>query len=274
MNGYPIEQITSNPNKAIIVEPVGVVEYPSYVSTVARGKTKIASWTIAPKNTFNTFVATKGGRVALVLVADIASNNFLLNPDNLSKFATANNKELDVSLIKNEKEVISYGPVNVLKASFMYIGASENKNSRSKIMSNLPDLDCINYKKASPKEIFIRQYEYVNDVINTCGSNLNKTQLAKITTDKNYKLLKSAATNGIDMSTPSGLEIIKNILYPGVKGETREPVPMWKIQNAVNDMAYESLHLLLALTINKFNVEQSPVNAGEYTQKALIKALG
>ena len=95
-----------------------------------------------------------------------------------------------------------------------------------------------------------------------------------ITTDKNYKLLKSAATNGIDMSTPSGLEIIKNILYPGVKGETREPVPMWKIQNAVNDMAYESLHLLLALTINKFNVEQSPVNAGEYTQKALIKALG
>ena len=121
LNDLPVEQITEEPNKAFYVSPIGIVEQPSAASSVKRGKTNLSSWTTSPRNSaFSNFTETSSGRVAVLMVADVKSNNFVLNPENMSQFA----KSLSMYTIEDEQEVIAYGPVNVVEASAIYIKES------------------------------------------------------------------------------------------------------------------------------------------------------
>lgn len=118
--GLTVAEITSSPNKAFYVPDVGIVKKPNASSTVLRGGEHLSSWTIEPTwNTFSSFLTTIRGLVSIVLVADIQSNDFVMNPVNLTK-ALQYDTKMPFDLIDREQEVIARGPVNVIGAAYYY----------------------------------------------------------------------------------------------------------------------------------------------------------
>jgi len=118
LNNLPTKDVTAEPNKAFYVSNIGIIERPSIVSTVRTEKTLVSSWTIKPTApNFDDFIFCGNKSVIVLLVADIESNNFIMNPKNLVK-AKLNVSRLD--RIENEQEVIAIGPVNVLEAAVTY----------------------------------------------------------------------------------------------------------------------------------------------------------
>lgn len=228
LNGFPVEAITANPNVAFHVGAVGTVERPSASSTVARGETNISSWTIAPtKPHFADFCSTRPELVAILLVADIQSNEFFLNPDNITAYAQADRTSLDASLIKREREVIAFGPVNVIDATVIYIKPSISENEFDSIRSRCPSIEIYNLNKVTnvPASVFRPTYEYIKGYVDKYAGSLEDYALEYISTKNiHYQFLKALAENGLDFKDTKMIEFIKdNILL------TREPEDVTKI---------------------------------------------
>jgi hypothetical protein len=68
---------------------------------------------------FSSFLHTVRDLISIILVADIQSNDFVMNPAELSK-ALSYDTIMPVELIGREREVIAKGPVNVLGAAVYY----------------------------------------------------------------------------------------------------------------------------------------------------------
>ena len=173
LNDLPVKEIVSKPNQAFYVSPVGIIENPSAKSSMGKLNTKMSSWTIDPTLPRMAGFASSGpGHVSVVLVANIQSNNFFMNPENLSKsLANGIGISLPKSTIEDELEVIGYGPINVLEAAAIYIGSGEADRFRSETIQALPK---INFSRPAgsrgvsyslPAELFKKQLDYVNGAI-------------------------------------------------------------------------------------------------------------
>ena len=118
--GLSVEDITSNPGKAFYVPDVGIVEKPNAVSSISWGIESLSSWTIEPDlSAFVKFLHTIRDLCSIVLVADIQSNDFVMNPKQLSK-SLSYDTSMPVEIIGAEQEVIARGPVNVVGAAVYY----------------------------------------------------------------------------------------------------------------------------------------------------------
>jgi hypothetical protein len=208
-----VEDITSEPNKAFYVSEIGTVKRPSAVSTVERGKTSISSWTVDPSATqFDEFLGTEDRKVAILLVADIASNNFLLNPQNIS------NSQADLdgengSIIGSEQEVLAIGPVNVLEASAIYkLVEAHPAKERMDLIHDIPYIAIRPdpMTKLTPAINFIPILKYVDDAIFVYENELSPQDVAKIKNKVAYKLLTHLATNGFLLSNPKTVNIVIN----------------------------------------------------------------
>lgn len=120
LTGLTVEELTANPGKAIYVPDVGIVSKPNASSSIPRGGEHLSSWTIEPDlSAFSSFLHTVRDLISIVLVADIQSNDFVMNPAELSK-ALSYDTIMPVELIGREREVIAKGPVNVIGAAYYY----------------------------------------------------------------------------------------------------------------------------------------------------------
>jgi len=122
LNDFPVKEIISKPGKAFRVSPVGIVSNPAAKSSMGKLNTKLSSWTIDPTlRRMKGFLDTLQAHVGLVLVADIRSNNFFMNPENLID-TLDDDKALPRYMLEDEQEVIGYGPINCLEAAAIYVG--------------------------------------------------------------------------------------------------------------------------------------------------------
>lgn len=148
LNNLPIKEIIEEPNKAFYVSDIGVIENPTIKSIVARGKTSVSSWTLNPRApNFEKFLDSQLGECSVILVADVASNNFVINPKNLAR----NIPEFGGDLIENEQEVIGYGPINVLEAAVIYLSNDKLSIPQKQIDSWRKNLPVINLTKLPSK---------------------------------------------------------------------------------------------------------------------------
>jgi len=155
LNGLPVDTITARPGQAFLVEPVGVVEKPASSSTINKGETDISSWTVDPKApAFYDFCQSRYGGVSILMVAQTEGNNFFMNPKNMIKslkpYAKGRINFLcgDADLLKDEKEVIGYGPINVIKAVYLYRGATPIPDAQAILINALS----LKMKRKSPKK--------------------------------------------------------------------------------------------------------------------------
>ena len=119
-----VEEITSSPNKAFYVPDVGIVAKPNASTTVSRGAENLSSWTVEPDlRAFESFLQTIRDLCSIVLVADIQSNDFIMNPKEFSK-SLSYDSDMPVAMIGREQEVIAYGPVNVICGAVFYYGGN------------------------------------------------------------------------------------------------------------------------------------------------------
>jgi hypothetical protein len=285
LNGLPVETIIATPNKAICVEPIGMVENPGAKSTVGRGATKAASWTISPATyNFGDFTSTRSGYVAILLVANIDPEKFLLNPDSLANYAQEDSRIFDASLIKSEREVISLGPVDVLKAAYIYVQAKMPSHLQNTVFASLPRLSLPPdiSKEILSKELFTKQFEYVEDCIAEHKGMLTIKQLKYVIDSKHYKFLKLGAEQGINISSPEDQNTIAEILYPNIfDGTIADPKITFdkgdirNVYSYLRDAGYETLRILIdqiRLT-DTYNIENSALKAGANTQIELLRAL-
>jgi hypothetical protein len=160
-------------------------------------------------------------------VADIQSNEFFLNPDNITAYAQADRTSLDASLIKREREVIAFGPVNVIDATVIYIKPSISENEFDSIRSRCPSIEIYNLNKVTnvPASVFRPTYEYIKGYVDKYAGSLEDYALEYISTKNiHYQFLKALAENGLDFKDTKMIEFIKdNILL------TREPEDVTKI---------------------------------------------
>lgn len=275
LDGLDPEIIMGTSNKAFCVEPIGVIENPAYKSTVGRGTTKAASWTIAPEGyNFGDFTVTRAGSVAILLVADIASNdNFLLNPNNIADYAQENVADFDASLIKKEREVISIGPVNVLKTAYMYV-LSDMPTIEPKVFNNMPTINTKTLHSIGKieKEEFKPIYDYVNDCIQQYGSKLPKDRLTVIKSLADYKFLKLCAEQGLDLNNKEGLAAVSKALHMNLITKSAAE------RNLFYHFTHGASNILerIQAELKKNDKYATDYNrkAGLNIQKALLKAVG
>lgn len=126
--GLSVDEITSSPNKAFYVPDVGLVAKPNASTTILRGAENLSSWTVEPDlKAFETFLSTTRDLCSIVLVADIQSNDFIMNPKQLSK-SLSYDSDMPFSLIGREQEVIALGPVNVICGAVYYYKSGPPRN--------------------------------------------------------------------------------------------------------------------------------------------------
>lgn len=200
LNNLPVEDIISEPNVAFYVEPIGIVKDPAYKSTYQLSKSKLSSWTIAPtKPVFASFAYSKPGGVSVVLVADIDSNNFIMNPKQLAKNISSNLLPLDI--IKKEQEIIGYGPINCLEAAAIYIGQPIMFHTeQDKIYNKVPpELDLVlSQKKTIIKPaVFKKTFDYINALLTKYKDKMSPRDYLNILKDQDYRLLTKYAKEGL-----------------------------------------------------------------------------
>lgn len=212
LNNLPVEEIISVPNKAFYASPIGVIERPSKSSTVARGKTSVSSWTTEPTSQyFSTFAYSENGKVSILLVAKTQGNNFFIDPKEMSKLSAEqdnvsdrNDKDdnlfiLNARTIQLEQEVIGYGPIDVLEASFIYFGAGIDYKVEMALMNNIPTL-AKEYKssKQLPSEAFKPLLVYCDSVLAKYATELPAKSIDKLRNSSDYKtILKYATSKGL-----------------------------------------------------------------------------
>ena len=202
LNGYPVEDIISQPNKAFYVNNIGTIKNPAAKSTMTKTKasTKLSSWTTNPNNSFFSFVSSDIGKVSILLVADIQSNNFFMNADNVAQ--TLTKKVLPTQLIKKEQEVVGYGSINVLGAAVMYIGASKfGYVERGEVIHNCPELNIPEHcwkDTVFDADTFKPAFNYINSIINNWEHELgsDSEHIIKMKTNSPYLRTKHWAENG------------------------------------------------------------------------------
>lgn len=173
LNNLPVKDITAEPNKAFYVSNIGIIKNPSIRSTVRIGKSLLSSWTVKPTSpNFDDFIYTQNHTVVVLLVADISSNNFIMNPKTLGKVAVGLHRR---DLIEQEQEVIAYGPVNVLEAAAIY--KSERANSSYNLIANAPYSGFQTFSEPTKAEEFKEPMEYVNDRLRSTEKNLPRREL-------------------------------------------------------------------------------------------------
>lgn len=250
LNNLPVEEIIAEPNKAFYVEPIGMVKNPAAKTTMSgMKKTKLSSWTAAPTSpNFSSFAKSYSGQVSVVIVADIASNSFFMNPKNLSKTVVSG---LPASLIDREKEVIGYGPINVLEAAAIYIGDSTfGYEVRGDLFGNTPEIPMPYYppKGAIFKpEVFKPAFDYVENTVSTWEKKVPRKFAKKMREFRPYLLLKQCATNGFVSDGTSAT-------YHSAAA------------------ASDAIYLITELIIEAIGAEDMDGN-GDNTQAALLKAL-
>lgn len=205
LNNLPVEDIISEPNKAFYASPIGVIERPSKSSTVARGKTNVSSWTITPTSPeFFEFANSEEGKVSILLVAEVEGNNFFINPKEMSKLGALpvdidNNLDisrLDTRLIQKEQEVIGYGPIDVLEASFLYHSEKQlDYKEEYALMNNMPEL-AKEYRTLQqlPAEVFKPLLSYCDSVLAKYSTVLPAKTIDKLRNTNNYKVITKRAT--------------------------------------------------------------------------------
>ena len=203
LGGLPTETIISEPNKAFYTSDVGIVNNPAIHSTVSRKTTKLSSWTIKPTSyAMKNFVQTGMGHVALVLVADIKSNSFFMNPKNISKSLDKNDSSnFSIETIKSEQEVIGYGPIGVLGVAWMFVGSELLSTDKlDQIITRTPDVrpppGILKGEFVSPK-YFLNSLKYIENLLAVYKSFLPRGELKDILSSKEYTGLKAAAQNGM-----------------------------------------------------------------------------
>jgi len=283
LNGYSAENIVSNPNVAFYVPNIGIIDRPSASSTVARGETNISSWTISPtKPNFADFCSTRPDLVAILLVADIQSNEFFLNPDNISNFAQADRTALDASLVKREREVIAYGPVNVIEASAIYIKPTVSGEEIDNLRYRCPKIEVppvLDPEMVIPSSVFKPAYDYVNACVEKyLPSDVDSYVLKYITTDnKFYILLKMCAENGFDITNPQTRSYVMDNILIGYGYNTDEVTArlMRDVRQRLTEITDSVFNRLIqeiksAEPISNYNAGQ---NNGIPIQKELLRAL-
>lgn len=143
---------------------------------------------------FEEFAAMKNvNTLSILLVANTEGNNFFINPKEMSKLTNdQDNVEhggaydndlyaLSVELVKNEQEVLGYGPINVLEASYIYFGDAVSEREQHSLMDNVPKLDSkYRSQKLVPGEAFQPLITYVDAAITKYADNFSKKQLAEL----------------------------------------------------------------------------------------------
>lgn len=280
LNGYPVEAITANPNVAFHVGAVGAVDRPSASSTVARGETNISSWTIAPtKPNFGDFCSTRPELVAILLVADIQSNEFFLNPDNIAAHAQADRTSLDASLVKREREVIALGPVNVIDATVIYIKPSISEKEFDDIRSGFPKVSLYNLSRTTvlPASIFKPTYDYIKGYIDQYADKLDEYAIEYISTrNPNYQLLERLAAKGLDFEDMETINYIKhNVLASRGHGDAKDITTefLCDLRYAIVDAPDNVLTRLTRELKATEKITNYSANNGIPIQKELLRAL-
>jgi hypothetical protein len=206
LNGYPIEDITSTPNKPFYVSDIGVIKNPGAKSSVARGNTSVSSWTIEPSAlAFSGFVSAKNESVSILLVADIGSNKFLMNPEAIISSAPGLLKKS--AEIRHELEVVAIGSVNVIGASAIYIKSSPiTKQEADDIRAGLPKLNLPSFPEEgkpyeAPRELFVPALKYIFGIMNKYREYIGDVNyMWLLQHDPHYLNLKHYAEKGVKVS--------------------------------------------------------------------------
>jgi len=181
------------------------VKNPSASSTVARGKTKISSWTTTPEGPhFSAFTDGTPGTVSILLVAETQGNNFFLNPGNVTN---ALFPFRGLSMIRNEQEVIGYGPINVIEASFLYVGSAITFQEEETLYQEVPKTIP---KKYVPGQDFIEAdkikpvFKYIDNVLKKYQRAIQSIEFQYLKRRTEYLLLKQGSNEGIDLTKNAG----------------------------------------------------------------------
>lgn len=201
LNRLPVKDIISEPGVAFYAEPIGVVEDPAFKSTYMP-KSKLSSWTIAPtKPEFGNFAISNPGKVSVVLVADIDSNNFIMNPKQLEKNLSNKFYALPINTIITEQEVIAYGPVDCLEAAAIFVGKPVlSYDERDRIYQSIPPVIFNTNRQGAliKPAAFSQALDYVNALLNKYKDKMSSKAYSNfIKKDVHYRLLSKYAKEGI-----------------------------------------------------------------------------
>jgi hypothetical protein len=215
LNDLPTKEIVSEPNKAFYVSPIGKIERPAASSTISSGKTNVSSWTTSPTMPdFGEFSASYDGEVSILLVAKTQGNNFVLNPKQMEKLQNPMlsgdpgfGLEIDTDMIEAEQEVIGFGPIDVLEASFIYVGSKDYYSEMSPLRARVPKtLSRAKLKALAsgmvPAEAFGPVLDYVNQVITSYAKSLTKQGAEEVKASYPYRLLLAGSSKGMSLTVP------------------------------------------------------------------------
>jgi hypothetical protein len=215
LGGLPIEKIVSQPNKAFYVSNPVTVNRPARSSTT-NPNSIISSWTINPNSGhFSDFASHFNDRdsVTLLLVADIGSNDFIMNPDNLTK--TMPHGFISQAMQK-EHEVIAYGPVKTIGATIFYIANAPTALELPRsIVEDAPSLGIKSFSKPLSSTVFIKSIKYIDSILQKSSKVMVsigvkiENGVKELKERPLYEFLFHCSQNGFDFDDEEGVDFLR-----------------------------------------------------------------